>query len=129
MRISQRDNFDVAPSLTATTRTASANGAGVDLANCGGATVVVVVGAWTDGTHAFKIQDSDDNSTFADAAAGAVDGAFAAVAGAGDAGTTQRVGYTGAKRYVRAVQTVSGATSGANIGAFVVRHDGRKLPR
>jgi hypothetical protein len=120
--------IDVAQSLVPAARTASANGTGVDLANYGSATVVIDIGTVTDGTHTPKVQESDDNSTYTDVAAGDLTGAFTAFAAASDL-TVQKVGYVGIKRYIRAVVTVAGATTGGVYSATVVRGMSRVLPK
>lgn len=112
-----KNNADVAQSLAPATRTASANGGGVDLQGYEAAMVVFDAGTITDGTHTPSLEESDDDSTYTAVAAGDLDGSFADLASNG----IQRVGYTGAKRYVRAVITVSGATSGGTYGAAIVR--------
>lgn len=111
-------------SLAPAARTATANGTGVDLANKDGAMVVFQVGTITDGTHTPKLQDSADNSTFADVAAADQVGTLAALA----SNVNQRVSYIGTKRYIRAVSTVSGATTGGVYSALVVRGAPRKQP-
>jgi hypothetical protein len=117
--------IDIAQSLAPAARTATANGTGVDLANYDGAVVVFAVGTITDGTHTPKIQESDDNSTFTDVAAADQIGTFANLASS----TPQKVGYVGSKRYLRAVSTVTSATTGGVYGAVVVRGYARKQPR
>ena len=96
----------------------TANGTGVDLAGYDSATITFEVGVRTDGTHAAKIQDSDDNSSFADVAAAFQVGSFAADV---TSNTDQTVVYLGGKRYIRPVLTTSGATTGAIVGASVIR--------
>ena len=103
-------------SLAPAARTASANGAGVDVANVGEVTVHWVVGAITDGTHTPKIQESDDNSTYTDVDAAHLVGSLAALA----ASTNQKIGYIGARRYVRAVTTIAGSPSTGGVYAAVV---------
>lgn len=115
---------DVQNSLAPAARTATDTGTGVDLANFGSATVAFSVGTITDGTHTPKVQESDDNSTFTDVAAADLIGTLAALA----SNTNQRIGYRGSKRYVRAVSTVAGATTGGVYAAVVLRADGRKQP-
>lgn len=128
MMTSQRQTYDAIISLAPAARNATANGTGVDLqASGGGAVVELIPGAWTDGTHAFKLQDSADNSTFTDVAASEVDGSFTSITAATT--TVQRVAYLGSKRYIRVVATVTGATTGAIYGAIVSRSPGRVLPR
>ena len=95
----------------------TSNGTGVDTSGFDAVTVVFDVGTRTDGTHAAKIQDSDDNSSFADVAAANQVGTFAADV---TSNVDQSAVYIGGKRYVRPVLTTSGATTGAVVGAKVV---------
>lgn len=115
---------DVQNSLAPAARTATANGSGVDLASFASATVAFSVGTITDGTHTPKVQESDDNSTFTDVAAADLIGALAALA----SNVNQRVGYRGTKRYIRAVTTIAGATTGGVYAGVVIRGDARKQP-
>ncbi len=119
-----KQTTDVKNSLAPAARTASANGTGVDLANFDSAEVALIVGTITDGTHTPSVQESDDDSTYTAVAAADLIGTLAALASS----TNQRVGYRGTKRYVRAVSTVSGATTGGVYAAVVVRSDARKQP-
>lgn len=115
-----------ATSLAPAARTATANGTGVDLQGYGAAMVVWNVGAITDGTHTPKLQESDDNSTFTDVAAGDLSGTAVALV----ASTNQEIGYTGRARYLRAVITVTGSPStGGVYSALVVRGRARTLPQ
>jgi len=119
-----KQTIDVVNSLTPAARTATANGSGVDLSGFHSAEVAFVVGTITDGTHTPSVQESDDNSTFTAVAAADLIGTLAALA----TGVNQRVGYRGTKRYLRAVSTVSGATTGGVYAGVVVRSDARKQP-
>lgn len=105
-------------------KTATATGSAVDLADFDGAVAEVIVGTVTDGTHTPKLQDSPDNSTWTDVAAANLIGSFAAIA----SNTLQKVGYVGINRYLRGVITISGATTGAVEGLYIVAGFGRKLP-
>lgn len=98
-------------------RTASVNGSGVDLAGYNAAAVAFVPAALTDGTYTPKLQESDDNSSFSDVAAADQSGTLAAFT----ANTIQEVSYTGTKRYIRAVVTVAGASTGGIFAAIVIR--------
>jgi hypothetical protein len=115
---------DLQNSLAPAARTASANGSGVDLASFASATVAFSVGTITDGTHTPKVQESDDNSTFTDVAAADLNGSLAALA----SNVNQRIGYRGTKRYIRAVTTIAGATTGGVYAGVVIRGDARKQP-
>lgn len=84
-------------------------------------TLELLPGLWTDGTHTFAIQESDDNFTTNNAVAVAdmlydgnadsTNGTFTGITAA--TSTVQRIDYIGRKRYVRIVTTESGATGAA----------------
>lgn len=130
-------------SLAAATRTAAANGTGVDLQGYESATVLVDVGAEGDtlsGSVYFEVslEESDDNSTYTDVAqASIVDGTIAAggiflkldgtTGGNPDsAGGIFRVGYVGNSRYIRVVLAKTGTHSnGTPLGAMVVKGHAR----
>ncbi|MGE4352327.1 MAG: hypothetical protein AB7E52_09095 [Bdellovibrionales bacterium] len=100
--------------------TGTLNGVSVDLQGFDSAVATVAFGAYTDGVHTPKLQESDDNVTFADVEAEELDGSFAAVSSAGGAGSVQKVGYLGDARYVRVVMGVTGASTGALSAAQVI---------
>lgn len=109
---------------------ATANGTGVDLLGFGTATVVVNAGVITDGTHTLKVQDSPDNSTFTDVAAASLSGALTALTSGAGGSATQKVGYLGGQRYIRAVTTVTGSPStGGVYGVSVIKAGARTLPQ
>lgn len=119
-------SVSIAPALS----DASANGTGVDLTGFGTAAVVLVAGTITDGTHAVKLQDSDDNSTWADVSSGNRTGSFTSLTSSSGGGATQEVGYLGIKRYLRVVTTVTGSpATGGVYGAVVVKGAPRKAPQ
>ncbi len=117
-------NIDVRSSLDPGDYTASANGAAVDLRGFESAAVAFVVGAVTDGTHTPGVEESDDGTTWQAVASADLSGALANLA----SGVNQRVGYRGAKRYLRAVLTVAGATVGARAAAVVIRGNAVQRP-
>ena len=130
-------------SLAAATRTAAANGTGVDLQGYESATVLVDVGAEGDtlsGSVYFEVslEESDDDSTYTDVAQASItDGTIAAggiflkldgtANGNPDsAGGIFRVEYIGNSRYIRVVLAKTGTHSnGTPIGAMVVRSGAR----
>lgn len=117
-----RDSYNdvgFATSFLPAARTATANGTGVDLLGFSGAVAVIHAGVWTDGTHTFDIQDSDDNSTFVTVAAGFLQGTKPVVSSAPTASKVYKIGYLGTKRYLRVATTVAGATTGAVYSALV----------
>lgn len=118
-------------SLNPAAHTATTNGTSVDRLQgrvvYRSAMVIVQTGAITDGTHTITVEDSDDNSTFAAVADGFLQGTEPAL-GIADDNEIHEIGYTGSKRYLRVVTTVSGATSGGIYGAVVVLGDPTKPP-
>ncbi len=128
MSLDLKNNQNAASSLGPAARTATANGTGVDLAGYSAIALLIVAGTVTDGTHAVKLQESADNSTWADVAAADLDGTAVSLQAA-QSNTVAEIGYKGIKRYIRAVSTVSGATTGGVYTALVLRGSARKLPK
>lgn len=115
------------------------NGTGVDLwYNALGAVdhqkfrsavVVFQTGTVTDGSHVAHLQDSDDNSTYADADAADIQGSLPTfTTNAAHDNAIAEIGYHGVKRYVRAQLVTTGATTGGVIGAVVVLSEPRRRP-
>lgn len=112
-----KNNFDAVNSIDPDDYTADENGIGVDLHEFDGSAVVFSVGTVTDGTHTPKIQESDDNSNWNDVGTDNQEGSLVNLV----SDTNQRVGYKGNKRYLRTVLTITGATTGAQVAALVIR--------
>lgn len=124
-----KNNIDVLTSLDPKAYTSSTNGASADLRGFESAVVAFVVGTVTDGTHTPKVQEAPDDGsgspgTFTDVAAADLQGTFANLAD----DTNQRVGYIGGQRHLRAVLTVSGASTGAEVAAVVIRGNADQRP-
>ena len=89
------------------------------------ALVIVSVGVCTDGSHTVTIEESADDSTYA-AVTGAAFSAFTA--------STDLQSYWGTidlkkrKKYIRAVTTVAGATTGTLVGVVAVLHEAASQP-
>jgi len=100
-------------SFASASRTAAGNGTSQDLTDAESATVVLntgVIGGTATPTFTFVIQDSADDTTFADVAAGFTIGSFPAIVAATD-NTSYKVGYRGNKRYLRLIlKTVTGTS-------------------
>jgi hypothetical protein len=112
------NSTDATQSINPAARTATVNGAGVDIKGAQSAEVEFDVGTITDGVHTPKLQESDDNAAWNDVVAGDQKGVLAAFA----TNVHQRVGYIGNKRYLRAVVTVAGGpVTGGVYGALVTR--------
>jgi hypothetical protein len=126
MRTEIESTTKVVATLAPAARTATANGSGVDLANCGQNLIIIQGGTRTDGTHLPTIEESSDNSAFSTVAAGDLAGD---VLVAITTDSIQKVSYIGTKRYIRVRVTVSGSpATGAVYGAVVALRGGRKQP-
>jgi hypothetical protein len=82
-------------------------------------TFAVHAGAITDGEHAVTIQDSENGSDWAAAAASDVQGSLPTLTSA-SANTVAEIGYVGPRRYVRMVLTTSESTTGGYIDAVAL---------
>ena len=112
-----KNNLDALNSIDPDDHTATINGLSIDLQGFQGSAVVFSVGTVTDGVHTPKVEESDDNSNWNDVSSVDQEGTLSDLV----SGTNQRVGYKGAKRYLRAVLTVSGVTIGAQVAGIVLR--------
>jgi len=113
-----KNNLLSAASLNPAARTATANGAAADMITGDGlCSITVFNGTITDGTHTITVQESDDSAFTSPSAVTLLDSLTALTSGVA-AGTIQRAKFQRSKRYVRAVTTVAGATTGGVYGAF-----------
>lgn len=116
------NSVDVDLSIAYAAKTSTATGTSSDLLGYGGAFVKIVAGAWTDGSHTFAVQESDNNSDWTAVADADLYGdAEPVIDGAADDDQSYRIGYKGEKRYLRVVSTVAGASTGAIYGAYIVK--------
>ena len=125
------NRLTVAKTLAPAARTTTAAGTAVDLQGFEAAAAIINVGAWTDGTHAFSLQESDTTTDgdFADVADADLQGTEPIVASGSTQNTAYKVGYLGNKRYVRIKCTISGGPStGLVAAADIVKSFGRHLP-
>lgn len=121
MNRDMKSNIDLVESLAPASRTAAVNGTGVDLRGYDSAMVIIQRGAagGTSPSFTFEVQESDDDSTYTAVADADLDGTEPVVTAAGAA---VRIGYKGAKRYLRAAITaVSGTSPTLLCSAAVVR--------
>lgn len=122
-------DVSVANTLLPNVRTSTGSGTGVGLAGYRKAMFIAHIGTVTDGTFAFDPEESDDNSTWSNIAAGDMSGSFTNATSSAD-DTVQEVGYLGSKRYIRCNVTVTGSPStGGAIGVTVVRGAALTLPQ
>lgn len=122
-----KSNVDAASGLSPAARTATGTGSGVDLRDYDSAMAVFAIGNWTDGTWTPSLQESDDDTTYAAVAAADLQGTFTAISGTAGEYTVQRVGYIGAKRYVRPMLSGTG-TTGIDASAVIMRGHPRRAP-
>lgn len=108
-----RDNnsiLDVNESVRPAVHAGSVNGEGVDLRESNAALIAISIGAITgsSGDASVTLEESDDNSTYTDVADADILGAEP-IALADN--TAYQFGYSGTKRYVRAVLDTAGETN------------------
>jgi len=111
--------FATAALLPGARRTASGNGSGVDVRDYVGAAKVVLISSAGGGatpTLDVKIQDSDDNSTFADVSGAA----FTQVTDAAASLQELHLNLDSVKRYIRAVATIAGTTPTFDGGVILI---------
>jgi hypothetical protein len=129
-----QNNIALANSIAPVVGSSDTDGSGVDLQGYESATIVVTTGAEGDTLSAsvkidFKLEDSDDNSTFSAVTAstsviGTVDGSgvFLTLDDGAESPQVASIGYTGGKRYVRVVADFTGThTIGTPIAAAVIK--------
>jgi len=128
MSIDVKEQVDIDVSLAQSgNRTADATGSSSDISEFHAASILINVNAYTDGSHEFVVEESDDDSTWSAVADSDLDGSEPTVDAAGDVGK-HRIGYTGTQRYLRVTTTVSGTTTGADYGAYVLKGDPSQFP-
>jgi hypothetical protein len=129
----KENRTSVASTIRPQAATATVTGETVDLAGYDAATVVLDVGAWTDGTHTFSVEEAEDDGagspdTWAAVADADLDGTEPVVDGAADDDTIVAIGYWGTARFLRVVNTVTAApATGLVFAATVIRGAPRRL--
>jgi hypothetical protein len=104
-----RNNLGAFESVRPAVQSATVTGETVDTNNFGSVMALVQTGAIVSaGDFTAKIQESDDDSTWADAASTDLIGLFSTTLAEN---SVERVGYAGGSRYVRVVLTKNGGTS------------------
>lgn len=128
MPVTLFNNSDAVMALPQLSRTANTtvNGTTVDRGDTNSNVMFIVQsGLIQDGVTTVTIQESDDNSSWANAAASDIQGAPCVFAITDD-DTVKELGYSGRKRYVRVTATLAGGATGALLGATAVLYGGRK---
>lgn len=121
------NSTDAVQSLASATRTADADGTGVDLALHSAALVVFDFGTSGDTLSGSvyiegKLEESDDDSTYTAVDSADILGTLPTVDDPSEDDTVHTVGYIGDKRYVRAVFDLTGThTNGIPCSATIVR--------
>lgn len=113
----------------------TSNGTAVDLDQSGQdfrvVTMVAIAGTMTDGTYAFKVQESADGSTgWTDVPAARLQGSNPSIAASED-NVVKEVGVIpepGTARFLRAVVTSTGVTTGGVVGAILLLGGANKAP-
>lgn len=121
--MSQRDirsNIAVTQSLAPASRTAGANGTGVDLRDADSAAVIFELGLYTAGEFTFDIEESDDDVAYTSVAATELQGSLPTLGSTDDDNVDVVVGYVGNSRYIRAVCATGSPTGDAVFGASVL---------
>jgi hypothetical protein len=117
--------------LTAKARTATEDGTAVDRLVSGeqfrSSMLVVNVGTVTDGTHAYKIMYSDDNSNWNNCDSAYLQGSAISVTSASDE-VVYELGYTGPGRYLRCTLTVTGSPSTGGVSSATIVSSGHSTP-
>ena len=117
----QVDNIDIVNTIDPDDYTSTVNGTVIDIQGFDSATIAFMVGTLTDGVHTVKVQHGDEvgGGDMADLAATDWTGRALDIL---HSDVNQRVGYIGNKRYIRAVNTVSGGPgTGVQLAVAVVR--------
>jgi len=129
--VNRQSDISAAHSLHPRLRTANDTGSSVDLLNYFRATIVTHVGGIsgsTTETHALRVEESTDNTTFTTVAAGDLNGTMPSITSQSTIGSISDVEYLGGSRYLRVYASVSSPTSGAIYSAHVVRGGARTNP-
>ena len=133
------NNISIIQSIAPVVGTSDTNGTGVDLQFFESATAVVDTGVEGDTLSTsvkidFKLEDSDDNSTFTAVTSslhvtdGSVDsnGIFLTLDANAETPQVTSIGYVGGKRYLRVVLAKTGTHSnGTPLGAMVIKGHAR----
>lgn len=125
------NRVSAAKTLAPEARTTSASGTAIDLQGYESAVALIEVGAWTDGTHTYALQESDTTTDgdFADVVDADLQGTEPAVASGSTENTVHKLGYLGDKRYLRVrVVITAGPSTGLASAATIVRSHGRHQP-
>lgn len=129
-----KNNVSAVQSLAPAARAATADGAAVDLANYGSATVVIDAGtaAGTNPSFTFEVQESDTTTSgdFTAVADADLDGTEPVITTANDVAVYE-IGYRGRKRYLRVtIEAVAGTdTPTLPCTGLVLRGSPRVAPK
>lgn len=103
--------------------TENAQGAEVDMTGYHALTFFVTIGAWTDGTHGFGLERSDDGgNTWEAIGAEKIVGSLPEISDDSTDNSVLSFDYKGLAGRVRVATSVSGASTGAVYGVTAVKH-------
>lgn len=95
----------------------------LDITQASGGAFFVNATAYTDGTYALSMEDSNDNSTFAAVSSDYIYGTVEF-----SAAGVYKIGYNGGKEYVKLKITSTSVTTGATVSVLGIAHPLRTLP-
>ncbi len=111
----------VALNTAAITTNTTTNGVIIDTQGYNALTLILTMGARTDGTFTPNVQHGDDPALADAATVDATDlVGTPALAVLNTANSVKKIGYVGNKRYVRLQQVSTSVTSGATVGATAI---------
>jgi hypothetical protein len=114
------NEINAVQSLKPAARTSTANGTSADLQGYESVLIEINAGSWTDGTHVFEVQESDDDSAFTAVDSSELQGDEPTVDGAADDDQIYKLGYQGDARYLRVIVTVSGGPGTGLVAAATI---------
>ena len=118
-------NIAVVPAIAPAVQAAAADGAAIPLKGFDSLVFAINTGAIVgSGDFGVKVQESDDGTTFTDAAASAVLGTVPATLAAA---SSYKLGYRGFKPFVRLSLTKAGGTS-IGLGVVAIKGHARTRP-
>lgn len=104
------------------------NGDSIDRKFYESSIILLHIGTYTDGSHEFTLQESDDDSTWTDVDSSEVlgydttnDEYFTTLDDGTRDDTVEHIGYIGVKRYIRMQVVTTGSTTGAVLGLSIVQ--------
>lgn len=121
-----KNNLVVAQSVAPATKTATAQGSGVDLQGAKSAMVVFNPGTIASGSWTASVEESDTGDTSPDTYTAVAAADLEGTPGALATNTIQKIGYKGTKRYIRGVATTASSPASMPLSIEVVTEPNAK---